>query len=107
MLEDGPGRFIAEPYVVERDARAHFRQLLRVIGVDEGQFFDDSLVEVCEQLADAGSDAEARQAMEQWMRRVPDDPGGLLRRKFRYQYQRYGRDQEGREIWPDDEVQPW
>ena len=25
--------------------------------------------------------------MEQWLRRVPDDPGGLLRNKFRYQYQ--------------------
>jgi hypothetical protein len=31
----------------------------------------------------------------------------LLRRKFRYQYQRYGKDQEGRDVWPDDEVQPW
>ncbi len=26
-------------------------------------------------------------AMEQWLRRIPDDPGGLLRRKFLYQYQ--------------------
>lgn len=31
---------------------------------------------------------EARQAYEQWLRRVPDDPGGLLRRKFLYQYQK-------------------
>jgi Ca-activated chloride channel family protein len=30
---------------------------------------------------------EQKQAMEQWLRRVPDDPGGLLRNKFRYQYQ--------------------
>jgi Ca-activated chloride channel family protein len=29
-----------------------------------------------------------QQALEQWLRRIPDDPGGLLRRKFRYQYQR-------------------
>lgn len=50
---------------------------------------------------------EQRQAMEQWLRRIPDDPGGLLRRKFRYQYQRYGRDQDGNALWPDDEVQPW
>ena len=28
---------------------------------------------------------EEQQALEQWLRRVPDDPGGLLRRKFRYQ----------------------
>jgi Ca-activated chloride channel family protein len=50
---------------------------------------------------------EQQQAMEQWLRRIPNDPGGLLRRKFRYQYQRMGRDQDGNDLWPDDEVQPW
>jgi len=30
---------------------------------------------------------EQRQALSQWLRQVPDDPGGLLRRKFKYQYQ--------------------
>jgi len=30
---------------------------------------------------------EKKQAFEQTMRRIPDDPGGLLRRKFMYQYQ--------------------
>ena len=50
---------------------------------------------------------EEQQAMEQWLRRIPDDPGGLLRRKFRYQYQRQGRDQDGNSLWPDDEVRPW
>jgi len=29
---------------------------------------------------------EEKMAAEQWLRRIPDDPGGLLRRKFRYQY---------------------
>jgi Ca-activated chloride channel family protein len=50
---------------------------------------------------------EQEQAMEQWLRRIPNDPGGLLRRKFRYQYQRLGKDQDGNNLWPDDEVQPW
>jgi Ca-activated chloride channel homolog len=43
-----------------------------------------------EQLADAQQekiDEEKKQATEQWLRRIPDDPAGLLRRKFRYQYQ--------------------
>ena len=31
-------------------------------------------------------DREERMAAEQWLRRIPDDPGGLLRRKFLYQY---------------------
>jgi Ca-activated chloride channel family protein len=37
----------------------------------------------------------SQQAAEQWLRRVPQDPGGLLRRKFLYQYQRFGVDQAG------------
>jgi len=42
---------------------------------------------------------EDEQAMEQWLRRIPDDPSGLLRRKFRAQYQR--RDAA------EEESQPW
>ena len=30
------------------------------------------------------------QATEQWLRKIPDDPGGLLRRKFLYQYRQRG-----------------
>ena len=37
---------------------------------------------------------EQRQAREAWLRRVPDDPGGLLRAKFRLEHER--RQQEGR-----------
>jgi Ca-activated chloride channel homolog len=34
---------------------------------------------------------EQQQAAEQWLRRIPDDPSGLLRRKFKYQYQQQKR----------------
>lgn len=37
------------------------------------------------------NDAEQKQndkITKQWLRRIPDDPGGLLRNKFRYQYKR-------------------
>jgi len=37
---------------------------------------------------------EQRAATEQWLRRIPDDPGGLLRRKFRYQYGQRRRGEE-------------
>jgi Ca-activated chloride channel family protein len=47
------------------------------------------------------------QAAEQWLRRIPQDPGGLLRRKFLYQYQRLGVDQDGNYVWPGDEKRPW
>ncbi len=32
-------------------------------------------------------DGERRQALEQWLRQIPDDPGELLRRKFRLEQQ--------------------
>jgi Ca-activated chloride channel family protein len=53
------------------------------------------------------AEQEQEQALEQWLRRIPNDPGALLRNKFRYQYQKTGKDQDGNNTWPDDEVQPW
>jgi Ca-activated chloride channel family protein len=53
----------------------------------------------------------SEQAAEQWLRRVPQDPGGLLRRKFLYQYQRLGVDQAGNRVVEGagrrPEPQPW
>lgn len=40
------------------------------------------------QLTEQPPNTEEQQMLEQWLRRIPDDPGGLLRRKFLYQYQR-------------------
>ena len=45
--------------------------------------------------ADGHIDSEEQQALEQWLRRIPDDPGGLLRRKFLYQYRQRGSRQGG------------
>jgi Ca-activated chloride channel family protein len=42
---------------------------------------------------------EDAQAMEQWLRRIPYDPGGLLRRKFRSQHQRRGAPADESETW--------
>ncbi|UUD63933.1 VWA domain-containing protein [Pseudomonas seleniipraecipitans] len=36
---------------------------------------------------DTPLDSERRQALEQWLRQIPDDPGELLRRKFWYEQQ--------------------
>lgn len=43
---------------------------------------------------------EADQALTQWLRRIPDDPGGLLRRKFYYQYRRQSQE-------PVNDTQAW
>ena len=34
----------------------------------------------------SNEELEEQQSLEQWLRRIEDDPGELLRRKFRYQY---------------------
>ncbi|WP_236311149.1 hypothetical protein, partial [Pseudomonas proteolytica] len=34
-------------------------------------------------------DEEHRQALEQWLRQIPDNPGELLRRKFWYEQQQH------------------
>jgi Ca-activated chloride channel family protein len=39
--------------------------------------------------ADTAFDGERRQALEQWLRQIPDDPGELLRRKFWYEQQQH------------------
>lgn len=49
-------------------------------------------------------DEEEQQALEQWLRRVPDDPGGLLRRKFKQQHEERDRmrvttDENGTADW--------
>ena len=41
--------------------------------------------EMPEPLEGEQPDSEEEQAMQQWLRRIPDDPGELLRRKFQYQ----------------------
>ena len=50
-----------------------------VVKTQEGE---ESLTEIDEAL-----DPEEAQALEQWLKRVPDDPGGLLRRKFEQQFE--------------------
>lgn len=41
---------------------------------------------------ESADDRERRIANEAWLRRIPDDPGGLLRRKFRIEYERRQRE---------------
>ncbi|MCB1734637.1 MAG: VWA domain-containing protein [Gammaproteobacteria bacterium] len=55
---------------------------------DQGQRAEDGDHPNADQSADAERHPadESRQATEQWLRRIPDDPSGLWRRKFLYQY---------------------
>lgn len=42
---------------------------------------------------------EQAQAEEQWLRRIPDDPAGLWRRKFQYQYRQREQHSGGEQAW--------
>jgi Ca-activated chloride channel family protein len=61
-----------------------------------GESDDADMASIGEQHTEEASEP----ATEQWLRRIPDDPGGLLRRKFLYQYQ-----QRERRAKPEGE--PW
>ena len=63
--------------------------------------------QAAQQQPDSAGEQQAQQqyqpqgdANEQWLRQIPDDPGGLLQRKFKYQYQQSYKDRER-------DVQPW
>jgi Ca-activated chloride channel homolog len=43
--------------------------------------------------------SEKDQALEHWLEKIPDDPGGLLRRKMYREYQRRGRQQKEKKLW--------
>jgi len=76
---------------------------------EKPQAEDESLSSLQQQTAPADGQpsraeslsSEEQMAAEQWLRRIPDDPGGLLRRKFQYQYQRRAQ-REG-----TGSAQPW
>ena len=95
----------AEDEDQQKDLDALQEELERAAAAQQNSESEQQLTD--EQLEELRRAQEEQQAMEQWLRRIPNDPGGLLRRKFRYQYKRLGKDQDGNDLWPDDEVQPW
>ncbi len=50
---------------------------------EDGEKFDQASAATFTEVEIA--DEEMAQTMDQWLRQIPDDPGGLLRRKFLYQ----------------------
>lgn len=52
-----------------------------------------------QQVAEPSEYDESEQANEQWLNRIPDDPAGLLRRKFKYQYGQRERQPSNSKAW--------
>lgn len=63
-------------------------------GDDEDEATQESATGAEAPPGETDAERERRIANQAWLQRVPDDPGGLLRRKFALEYQR--RQQEGR-----------
>lgn len=53
----------------------------------------------------SNAETESQESMEQWLRRIDDDPGELLQRKFQFEYRR--RQQESRTNPQPTEAQIW
>ncbi|NOR71009.1 MAG: VWA domain-containing protein [Methylomarinum sp.] len=51
------------------------------------------------QAAESSEYDESEQAKEQWLNSIPDDPAGLLKRKFKYQYGQQGRKSNNNQAW--------
>jgi Ca-activated chloride channel family protein len=60
-------------------------------GEKEAQQDSDAVANLDQQMSE--------QATQQWLRKIPDDPGGLLRRKFLYQYRQRGDDDKEAQTW--------
>ena len=61
---------------------------------------NDEAEEQAKSSQDFSETTETDIATEQWLRRIPDDPGGLMRRKFQYQYQQQSQQR-------NSEMEPW
>ncbi len=55
---------------------------------------DEQSEEKPEQATQTSSSDEQKQANEQWLNKIKDDPAGLLKRKFKYQYGQRNRQQQ-------------
>ncbi|MEM9384402.1 MAG: VWA domain-containing protein [Pseudomonadota bacterium] len=85
----------------EIEAEAERRAAQALPDESQGDAQEERMAQLGEPSDTSGEEREQEAAVEQWLRRIPDDPGGLLRRKFVYELQR--RRQQG-EVSEED---PW
>ncbi len=52
-------------------------------------------------------DADKQQALEQWLRQIPDDPSGLMRRKFEYEALQRDYRRDNRQLSNDSQQERW
>lgn len=72
----------------QRDADAAQRAQMQRALEGKAQAGNEETVERAPERAESAAERERRQAGDAWLRRVPDDPGGLLRARFRLEHER-------------------
>jgi Ca-activated chloride channel family protein len=73
----------------ENDSSTSSAQLSGGSGMSDAMPDDDEPTRAPSRPADSYISGEQRQALEQWLRQIPDEPGELLRRKFWYEQQQH------------------
>lgn len=66
---------------------------------DQDEYKDQPPRPITPKLQDSQESAEDQQALQQWLERVPDEPGGLLRRKFKMESQLRNRSKLENQAW--------
>ena len=72
----------------DAEQRERMQQALQRNPQGQQETVDGQAVEGKPARAESAAEREKRRADEAWLQRVPDDPGGLLRAKFRLEYER-------------------
>lgn len=87
-----PGKAAEPPQAADRqrqrEADAAQRAQMQRALEGNAQAQEGKQVEGKPDRAESAADREQQRANEAWLRRVPDDPGGLLRAKFRLEHER-------------------
>ena len=68
--------------------RAQRAQMQRALQESQQQAEDGKQIDAPPERAESAAEREQRQANEAWLRRIPDEPGGLLRARFLLEQQR-------------------
>lgn len=92
--EPDDAKSAAERQRRQQAADAAQRQKMQQALQQAGQGQDPAKAGQAPAKPETAAEREQRQATEAWLRRVPDDPGGLLKAKFQLEYQRRQREGE-------------
>ncbi|SEL70467.1 Ca-activated chloride channel family protein [Pseudoxanthomonas sp. GM95] len=83
-----------EQQAADAAQRQRMQQAMQQAMQQDGKPQDPAKAGQAQAAPETAAERERRQATEAWLRRVPDDPGGLLKAKFQLEYQRRQRDGE-------------